>query len=280
MGTMPGYSSSMKRLYSLYFLAFLFLFIAGCTQKSEILIINDAESNPLVQKTPVAININSQPSISPTPDTTPAAAITPTPTPKPKVVLYNVPFAPQAPYAVWDDLHNEACEEASMIMADSFFHKKLLDKDIMENKIQDLVKWEEKNGYTVDVTSDEVVKILMNRFSLNAEVKTVSRADDIISELNRGNLVIIPAAGRLLKNPNYKTPGPLYHMLLVRGYDLNSREIITNDPGTRKGEGYRYPYDVLFNAIHDWPKQGRGKDDVSEEEMNSGQKVMIVVSGI
>ena len=241
---------------TIIFIAFVF---GGCTAKDDILIINDAQSNPLVQD-------------SPTP--------TPTPSPKPKIVLYSVPFASQAPLLNWDELHNEACEEASMIMADTFFHKLSLDKNIMEEKIQKLVKWEEENGYTIDVTANEVAKILKDYFSLNASVKPINDALDIISELEHGYLVIVPAAGRLLKNPNYKTPGPLYHMLLVRGYDLNKQEIITNDPGTRKGEGYRYSYDVFFNAIHDWPKLGLGKDDVSDEEMNGSDKVMIVVSGI
>lgn len=258
----------MKRKIFVITFIFIALVLSGCAKKDDILIINDAENNPLAQRTPEAINT----------DSTPTAKITPTPTPKPKVILYNVSFASQAPYAIWDDLHNEACEEASMIMADSFFHKKSLDKDIMENEIQKIVKWEGKNGYTVDVTAKEVAEILQKYFSLSVEVKSVTSAQDIINELSKGKLVIVPAAGRLLKNPNYKTPGPLYHMLLVRGYDLNKKEIITNDPGTRKGEGYRYSHDIFLNAIHDWPKQGKGKDDVSEEEMNNGKKVMIVIS--
>lgn len=196
----------------------------------------------------------------------------------PQSLIIPVPFTSQAPFANWDELHNEACEEASMIIADSFFNKKILNKEIAEQRIQDLVSWETKNGYTVDATSQEVVEILDTYFSLQGELEYSVTSQKIIQALNEGKLVIIPAAGRDLHNPNYKQPGPLYHMLVIRGYDANKKQFITNDPGTRKGEGYRYDYDVLINAVHDWPKQGKGKEDVTEDEMRAGRKVFIIVS--
>jgi hypothetical protein len=41
-------------------------------------------------------------------------------------------------------------------------------------------------------------------------------------------------------------------MLLLIGYDPRTREFITNDPGTRRGKGYRYQEDLLFRAIRDY----------------------------
>src|SRR3990172_1100789 len=38
-------------------------------------------------------------------------------------VLLDMPFLVQAPFAVWDPLHEDACEEASLIMVKHFFHK-------------------------------------------------------------------------------------------------------------------------------------------------------------
>src|SRR5688572_5442442 len=40
----------------------------------------------------------------------------------PKTLLLKVPFTPQAPTANWDELHNEACEEASSLMAAAYFN--------------------------------------------------------------------------------------------------------------------------------------------------------------
>ena len=39
-------------------------------------------------------------------------------------------------------------------------------------------------------------------------------------------------------------------MLVLIGYDENN--FITNDPGTRRGEKYKYPQERVVNAIHDW----------------------------
>lgn len=193
-------------------------------------------------------------------------------------LLIPVPFISQAPFALWDDLHNEACEEASMIMADAYFKKSGLTKELAEKKIQEIVKWQTEYGYTYDITAREVVEILSAYYGLNAELDDKVTVENIIGVLNNKKLIIAPAAGRMLGNPNFRRPGPLYHMLVIKGYDQNKKEFITNDPGTRKGEGYRYSYNTLLAAIHDWPRQGAGKNDVAEAEMMSGKKVMIIVS--
>ena len=88
-------------------------------------------------------------------------------------------------------------------------------------------------------------------------------------------MIIIPAAGRLLGNPYFQTPGPIYHMLVIRGY--NATEFITNDPGTKRGDGFKYKYQTLINAIHDWDHQ-RAEGGMTDEEMAQGNKVMIVVN--
>lgn len=54
----------------------------------------------------------------------------------------------------------------------------------------------------------------------------------------------------MLGNPYFTPPGPIYHMLVIKGYNLT--EFITNDPGTRRGADYVYSYQTLMKAIHDW----------------------------
>jgi len=73
---------------------------------------------------------------------------------------------------------------------------------------------------------------------------------NIKKEIAAGHPVIVPAAGKVLPNPNFTNGGPNYHMLLIIGYDQT--DFITNDPGTRNGKNFRYTYDGLINAIHDW----------------------------
>jgi len=187
----------------------------------------------------------------------------------PKVYkIDNVPFVPQAPYANWDELHDAACEEASLIIAYYYLNNKSLSADVMENEIQKMVTWEIKNwGGHYDLTASETADLGKSFYNLdNIRVKNINSLSDIKKEISQNHLVIVPAAGRLLGNPNYRSPGPVYHMLVVTGY--NEDQIITNDIGTRRGENYAYANSILFNAIHDWVG--------SPDNIESGDKVMMV----
>lgn len=192
----------------------------------------------------------------------------------PAKVDYLVPFAPQAPYAVWDELHKEACEEAAMIIAAKYFKKEPLSPHLMEQAILNLIKWEKENGYKIDLTAQEAAKILRDYFGLRAELETEVTVERIKEILAEGKLIIVPAAGRMLKNPYFQRPGPIYHMLVIRGYEENY--FITNDPGTKRGEGFKYKYQTLINAVHDWNHQF-AEGGMTEEEIEKGEKVMIVV---
>lgn len=185
-----------------------------------------------------------------------------------------VAFVSQAPYAVWDDLHKEACEEAAMIMVVKHLKGEPLTAHTMEQGILNLVKYEEANGYKIDLTAEEAVKILQDHFELEAEAITEVTVERIKKELADGKLIIIPAAGRQLDNPYFQTPGPIYHMLVIRGYDQTN--FITNDVGTKRGDGFKYEYQKLIDAIHDWDHQ-LAKDGMADEEIEQGRKVMIIV---
>jgi len=89
--------------------------------------------------------------------------------------------------------------------------------------------------------------------------------EDIKRQLVAGRPVIVPSAGRLLGNPFYNQPGPIYHMLVLRGY--TKTKFITNDPGTRRGEGYQYSFDVVMQAMRDW----------NNGDVLNGRKVVLVI---
>lgn len=186
-------------------------------------------------------------------------------------------FVSQAPYAIWDEFHQETCEEASMIMVVNFLDAKPLDKYIMEQGLIDLVSWQEKRGYKVDLDADEVVEILDQYFGHVASVLVNVSVERIIAELDAGNLLIAPAAGRNLGNPYFTAPGPIYHMLVIRGYDKATGEFITNDPGTKRGEAYRYSYSQLLDAVADW-NHSLAVDGMTQDEIEQGRKVLILVN--
>lgn len=187
----------------------------------------------------------------------------------PAKVLISVPFTSQAPFGKWDIYHEEACEEASLIMVEYFLQNKKLTPAIAEKEIQNLIAYEIKTAEDYkDSTAQELATLGEKYYSIKKfQVVYDFTAEDLKKYLAKGRPIIIPAAGRLLKNPNFKSPGPLYHNLVLTGYDGNT--IITNDPGTKKGENYRYNIEIIYNAIHDFPGD--------KNKIETGRKAMIVI---
>ncbi len=179
-----------------------------------------------------------------------------------------VPFMIQAPQQIWDDLHGEACEEASSIMLAAYYNdEKEITTEEAESRIMDAVTYEGMTfGYHLDTTADETAQMLREHFEIaDAKVIKIDSVDDIKKRLNAGHPVIIPAYGKALGNPNFRNGGPLYHMLVIKGY--TNTHFITNDPGTRRGADYVYDFETIWESIHDW----NGGD------VPNGAKVMISV---
>jgi hypothetical protein len=191
----------------------------------------------------------------------------------PDKILINVPFTSQAPFAKWDEFHEEACEEAAIIMVKYFLDKKELTPQVAEKEIQNLIKFQIKNyGDYKDSTAKQIVQMYSDFYGQSKngmEFKVIYdfQKDDLKKYLAKGNPIIVPAAGRLLKNPYFTPPGPLYHNLVLTGYSGN--KVITNDPGTKRGKNYEYDINILYEAIHDFP----GK----KEDIEKGKKAMIVL---
>lgn len=181
---------------------------------------------------------------------------------------WDVPFTPQAPTGNWDELHGEACEEASALMAIWYFQgKDDLTVEEADNAIIDLVSQNEALGYPIDDTAEQVAHLMRTQNTgLSITLLQDPTVDQLKEALSDGKLVIVPAQGQFLGNPYYKAPGPRYHMLVLRGY-TDDGYVITNDPGTKRGEQYVYSWDIMMNAIHDW----NGGD------VENGAKVVVVV---
>jgi nitrogen regulatory protein PII len=205
----------------------------------------------------------------------------------PNKAINSVPFTSQAPYAKWDNLHDEACEEASIIMAHYYLiEEEKIDISLAEEEIQSMVKSQISYlGSHKDLNANEMVELAKKFYNEEYQVVKLIKKDagevesenkdlDIVyeekieflkSELAKGNIFIIPAAGQELGNPYFRGDGPLYHALVIIGYDDSSEEFITNDPGTRRGEKYRYSYEVIWDAIHDFPGK---KTDILKGDKN------------
>lgn len=183
--------------------------------------------------------------------------------------LLNVPFTSQAPFGVWTQPYQDFCEEASVAMAAHWVWGFSLTTAFADTEMKIIKQFEQLVfGRSKDNSAEEIAIVLKTLYGLRSvSIKEAVSTQELIAELNAGKILIVPAAGSMLKNPYFTPPGPLYHMLVIKGYDAGAREFIANDPGTRRGNGIRYRAETLFNALHDW----------NNGDVLHGKKMVIVV---
>lgn len=189
--------------------------------------------------------------------------VTPTLSPL-RSVFIEVPFTSQAPFGEWSDKRQQdGCEETAAFMG-VFWAQGLrqnmespsrIAKQYAKDEIIAAYEYQVTHfGSGIDTsTFDTQERIIRGYFNFhNTEVVEVVDINQIVRILMSGSIVIVPTNGRLLFNPNFTNGGPDRHNLVIKGYDLTARQFITNDPGTRQGENYRYDEKVLFTAIRDY----------------------------
>lgn len=171
----------------------------------------------------------------------------------PTKYLLAMPFYSQAPNGNWDSIHENTCEEASVLNAGLYLTGKKLSSADFDREMMNLIEIEKKLSinYT-DSTITETKQFSDAYFAGKVSSKIIDNPaiEDIEREVAAGHPVIVPLAGREIGNPNYTPPGPLYHMLVVKGYD--EKFFITNDVGTRKGDSYVFRKEIIMDKMHDW----------------------------
>ena len=190
-----------------------------------------------------------------------------------------VPFSAQAPFGDWSLPYLEACEETSALLVDRFYKNEKLTPEIVKEEILKMVDWQNKNfGHYEHTTAAETARILKEYFNYRrVDVDYDISLEDIKAHIIAGRPVIVPLAGRLVNNPFYRQPGPIYHMLVVKGLTKNG-DFTTNDVGTKRGANYVYDATVFYDAIHDAPFGGGALTNLElEKDIPTGRKAIIVV---
>lgn len=188
--------------------------------------------------------------------------------------LLNVPFTSQAPTGNWADPRQEdACEEAAVLMAWSWVKNLPITPAAAEKTITDMSDFETAHyGNFYDSDAQDTAKFFTDYYGYkNFEVKIDPTLEDIKNALRAGKLVIAPANGRKIGNPHYKSPGPLTHFMVIKGFDDAKGVFITNDSGTQYGKDWNYKYDNLYNALVNYPSG-------HHEDQTGRPKAMIVVT--
>ena len=175
----------------------------------------------------------------------------------PKRIYTDVPFTSQAPLdGQWeDDRYQNACEEASILMAMAWVNNSSLTPEKASDEIAKLTQYQQdKYGEHRDRSAKDTTQLIKDYFQYDhVEYKAKISLEDIIKELAEGNIVIAPFNGQRLSNPYYVPPGPIEHMAVITGYDQEKNEFTINDPGTKRGKDFRYSANVVQGALQDYP---------------------------
>lgn len=206
-----------------------------------------------------------------TKQTDPVPAAQPAPA-LPTHVNLNVPFTSQAPEANWDQPWQDACEEAAVLMLDAYYKEYGVSPFFARDEILKMVAWEEKKKWGRSIEIEKVKALtawyMGKQITNNKQQITIVNdptVDDIKQSIANGHPVLAVAYGKELPNPNFRSGGPEYHALIIRGY--TQTHFITNDPGTRNGKNFEYEYKDLMNALRDW----------NGGEVKKGKPVVLVV---
>lgn len=184
-------------------------------------------------------------------------------------VRLDVPFSSQAPFGDWAEPWQNACEETSIAMVDSFYsgHTTITPEHARDSITHAFNLKHITSGQSLDETAKQIVNIINPYYRWEAYVVANPRLDQMKRELAFGRPIILPAYGADLANPHYRSEQLDYHVLVIIGYDDITQEFITHDPGTKRGNDFRYSFDTVMNAMHDYiPGKGNTKQ---------GQKVVI-----
>lgn len=184
----------------------------------------------------------------------------------------NVPFTSQAPTANWEQPFQDACEEASILMVDYYLQGKSIPApDKVEDILVSMIDWQDVHlDGDIDMSIEDLSYLAENLLAYaNYEIVEDLTVDKIKLYLDKGLPVIVPANGKTLANPNFRNGGPIYHMLVIKGY--KDGYFITNDPGTRNGHNFVYTYENMMLSIADWDEQ--------KHQVNPDAKVGLVLMG-
>lgn len=161
-------------------------------------------------------------------------------------------FHSQAPLLNWDYFHEEMCEEASILLVLNYFDNVSMTNQEFDDALQKMKEEEERNiGVWESTTVSQMKRFIETAYpSYRVEIIDNITQEQIEQYLASNIPVLLPMSGRTIGNPFYKPPGPIYHVLVIKGY--TKTHFITNDVGTKRGKDFFYTKEIIMNNIHDW----------------------------
>ncbi len=209
----------------------------------------------------------------PTGSVTSTVNSTATPTSIPTKFLLKTSFVPQAPEKNWDQPWQDTCEEAALLTLYYYYTNQSPNLDKIKTDLLAILNYEQSKGWGHDINLSQIQQILLDMYHLNSTIVSDPTTDQIEAYLASNTPVLTTANGKILyqENKHFSNGGPLYHGLVILGFDKAKSIFTVHDVGTQHGAYFKYSYPVLMDSIHDLPLAG--KDSIS-----SGPKSILVVT--
>lgn len=155
-------------------------------------------------------------------------------------IYLKINFSSQAPAGNWDEPWQNACEETSIVIVDSFYNNNSMDLETSKREILKILAIKEKEfGPSLDENAEKIVYLINNFLNWEAWVIENPTIEQIKEQVDKKNPVILPVDGRKLSNRYFNVSG--YHVFVISGYDDDKQVLIAQEPGTRFGKNYPYP---------------------------------------
>lgn len=174
-----------------------------------------------------------------------------------EVVKLKVPYTSEIPLGSWVKPWNNACEEASMVMVESYyFGNESMSKDVAVKYMMPIFKIEDKIfGSNADTDTIRTAKLFNEYMSVNATIKNNPTLEEIKDQLRQGKPVVSFHFAKDIKNPHYhwRVGGSYFHVVVLVGFDENTSEFLVHDSGDPvTGAYHRYSYNLIMDTLHDF----------------------------
>lgn len=197
-------------------------------------------------QTPTVSAASARPSASPT-----VTSLSSSKTLPPAINL-RAAFYAQAPSGNWDYPWQEACEEASILLIANEYFNHQWSAEQFNQQILSMVEWENKTfGDYKHTTMEQTAQMINDLLNLKTKLHENPDLNTIKGILAAGHFIVLPLAGQELHNPYFSNGGPVYHVVVAKGYTKDN-QIITHDVGTKRGENYVYNWNTIDAALHDY----------------------------
>lgn len=180
----------------------------------------------------------------------------------------NVPYINEAPDGVFKAPWNNACEEASIAMIESYYQGKTkASPEEAKEMMQNFFAYQDKKyGSNANSDAARTADIINQTTSFGAEAIDNPTLEQIKNELIHDRPVISFNNGKILGNKNipFLAGGSYFHTMVIKGFDDEKMEFITNDDGDQvEGAGKRYSYRVFMDSLHDYSYETKKADGIA-----------------